>query len=134
MSESTMPPVPRPIPYLAWAQTPLGKAGLLLLLLLLLQWPLILVSDLIAERQRRQADVSGEMGQSWGPEQTVAGPVLAVPVVRTYIITGAGRDAANGARAGRRCRPRRCRFRRSCNPRTGGGAYFTPWYTRLGWT
>lgn len=37
------------------------------------------VTDLVAEREARQAEVEADIAQSWGPPQRLAGPVLAVP-------------------------------------------------------
>ena len=71
---------------LAWVSSPAGKAGMILALLLLMQIPLFMVSGLIAEREGRQNEVLTGFRRSWGPAQTVAGPVLAVP----YLKTGAG--------------------------------------------
>lgn len=55
--------------------------GLLMLALLI---PLAMVSGLISERQMRHEQTANEVANSWGLEQTLAGPVLRVPyVVRT---------------------------------------------------
>ncbi|HUH84674.1 MAG TPA: inner membrane CreD family protein, partial [Stellaceae bacterium] len=52
---------------------PIG--GLLLLMLV----PLAYVGGLIDERQEREAEVLSEFKSSWGPQQTLYGPVLIVP-------------------------------------------------------
>lgn len=51
-------------------------SGILILILLI---PLMLVEDLISERQYRQAAVIEEIGQIWGRSQRLVGPMLAVP-------------------------------------------------------
>ena len=58
---------------------PAIKIALVGALFLLMLLPLNLVSNLIAERQQRQADVLKEFTTSWGPSQAVVGPILAVP-------------------------------------------------------
>jgi len=66
---------------MSWIATPAAKAGAIIVLLLLMQIPLYMVSSLSAERQARQNDVLAGFRHDWGPAQTVAGPVLAVPYV-----------------------------------------------------
>jgi inner membrane protein len=67
-----------PISY-AWTSSPAAKAGMILVLLLLMQIPLYMVSNLIDERQGRQEDVQADFRRSWGPAQVFSGPILAVP-------------------------------------------------------
>lgn len=52
--------------------------GILLLALLL---PLLAVQGLVREREQRRSETESEIIQSWGGEQTVAGPILTVPYV-----------------------------------------------------
>jgi inner membrane protein len=66
-------------------RTPAAKIGFLLGLLLLLQIPQLMVSGLIDERVTRQAGVRIGFQQAWGPEQTVANPMLVVPY--TVLVT-----------------------------------------------
>src|SRR2546425_2493808 len=49
--------------------------GLAVLLLLPIEW----IRGLIAERQTRHAAVKAELASTWGGQQTLLGPVLAVP-------------------------------------------------------
>ncbi len=49
--------------------------------MLLFLLPIELLRDLVQERQWRQEGVVGEIGQLWGPPQTLVGPLLAVPVI-----------------------------------------------------
>lgn len=60
-------------------RSPAGKVGTILGLLLLMQIPLMMVGGLIGEREARQGEVLAGFRRGWGPEQTVAGPVLVVP-------------------------------------------------------
>jgi inner membrane protein len=66
-------------------RTPAAKIGFLLGLLLLLQIPQMMVSSLIAERETRQASVQSGFQTEWGPEQSVASPMLVVPY--TVLVT-----------------------------------------------
>ncbi len=50
--------------------------GFLILLMLV---PGILVSDLVKERQQRQADVVQEVSSKWAGPQTISGPILMLP-------------------------------------------------------
>jgi inner membrane protein len=58
---------------------PAVKVLLIGLLLLSMLIPLDYVSGLIKEREARQAEVASEFQRSWGPSQSVLGPVLVVP-------------------------------------------------------
>jgi len=58
---------------------PAVKVLLIGFLLLLMLIPLDYVSGLIKEREARQAEVAAEFQRSWGPSQSVLGPVLVVP-------------------------------------------------------
>ena len=97
-SPPSFPVPPAPVTPYAWASSPAGKAGLILVLLLLMQIPLYLVSGLISERQGRQAEVLTGFRRSWGPAQTLAGPVLAVPYVRSAQTGKPGDKPADDAR------------------------------------
>ena len=63
---------------------------LLGLLVLLLQYPLDKLDDLIRERQQSFDSVAADMAEKWGGEQAVAGPFLIVP----YLVTR--QDALQG--------------------------------------
>lgn len=78
MTDPKTPNTPKP---LSWAplRTPAGKIGMILILLLLMQIPHFMVGGLIEEREVRQAEVLAGFRHGWGPEQTVAGPMLIVP-------------------------------------------------------
>lgn len=58
---------------------PALKLLLIGLLLLLMLVPVGYVASLIDERQARHAEVLNEFRNSWGPQQTVLGPILVVP-------------------------------------------------------
>jgi inner membrane protein len=73
------PAAPSPKSFHLWISSPAAKAAMILALLLLMQIPLLMVANLISEREGRQNEVLTSFRQNWGPAQTVLGPVLAVP-------------------------------------------------------
>jgi inner membrane protein len=81
--EPPPPPLPRPLlPLPGWARNPLLRKALALGLLgLLFLLPIGLLTELVQERASRQWQVDQEIAQLWGPPQTLAGPLLLVPVV-----------------------------------------------------
>ena len=62
-----------------WADAPGVKLALIALLLLAMLIPTGLVSSVISEREERQEEVRLDIARSWGPAQSVIGPVLVVP-------------------------------------------------------
>jgi inner membrane protein len=64
-----------------WLSSPLLRKGLFLFVLILLfLLPLQLVRELVGERAWRQYEVEQEIGQLWGPNQIVSGPLIVLPV------------------------------------------------------
>ncbi len=63
----------------AWARRPAFKLCSIGALLILLLLPSTWVNGVIGEREARQAEVRAEIARSWGPEQSVLGPILVVP-------------------------------------------------------
>ncbi len=74
VSSSPPPPVHR-----NWLESPAVKLGVVSGMLLAMLIPTALVSSIVSEREDRQAEVRESIAQSWGPSQTVVGPVLVVP-------------------------------------------------------
>ncbi len=72
----------------------LFKVALLLVLFLLLCIPLAQVENLTFQRGESRAEAAAELAQTWAGEQTLAGPLLLVPVTERW--TEDVRDA-NGA-------------------------------------
>lgn len=66
--------------------------GILALLLLI---PAGMVGRLIDERESRQTQVTREIGDKWGLEQTVTGPVVAIPYVEKAV-NSKGREVVTG--------------------------------------
>lgn len=48
-------------------------------LMLIMMIPVALLSELVTERQQRQTEVTAEISSKWASQQTILGPVLAVP-------------------------------------------------------
>ena len=66
---------------------PAVKLGLIAVLILVLQIPLLMVAGQVEERQGRQGEVEREFERGWGPGQAVWGPVLVVPYKYVTYIT-----------------------------------------------
>ena len=70
-------------------RSPAFKFFLILLLIIVLIIPLLLVYELISEREGRAQGVRREVGQLWGPPQQMLGPFLVVPyTVRVEAVQG----------------------------------------------
>ena len=65
---------------------PVLKVVLILAVVIGFLIPLAMIRDVIQERQSRQRSVSQEIGQVWGRQQAVTGPVLAVPFRQGYAV------------------------------------------------
>src|SRR5215468_428799 len=70
-------------------RSPAFKFVLILSLIIVLVVPLLLVYELISERESRAQGVRREVGQLWGPQQQILGPFLVVPyTVRIEAVQG----------------------------------------------
>lgn len=63
----------------AFLNSPLWRACLLGLLVLLLQIPILLIYNVTSERQTRQQEAIREVTSKWGKEQSLAGPRIVIP-------------------------------------------------------
>ncbi|MFK7896386.1 MAG: cell envelope integrity protein CreD [Myxococcota bacterium] len=61
-------------------------------LILLLQIPMLMVRDVIRERQAERQNAIGEINRSWGQSQIVEGPRLVVPYEFTWVETRVDKD------------------------------------------
>lgn len=59
--------------------SPLWRACLLGLLVLLLQIPILLIHGVVSERRTRQQEATREVTSKWGREQSLAGPRIVIP-------------------------------------------------------
>ena len=62
------------------------KIGTIVIIGLLLLIPRNMIKELIHERQQRQTDAIYDVSSKWGYEQTITGPVLAIPYTETTYI------------------------------------------------
>lgn len=58
------------------------KVGVIFLLTLILQVPILMIDGTIGERQQRSSEAEMEISAKWGREQTVIGPILTIPCER----------------------------------------------------
>ncbi len=71
------------------------RAGVVAVLVLLLLIPLAMVEELVREREYRKDDAMREVGQVWGGNQVLTGPVLSVPFMATErVVLDNGRTEA----------------------------------------
>ncbi len=64
---------------------PVLKVMLILIMVLGFLVPLAMIRDVIQERQHRQQSVIHEIGQVWGSQQNIVGPILVVPYRTPYV-------------------------------------------------
>lgn len=86
MDHPTEPPV---LPNGRGQNAVLLKVGAIGVLLLLLQVPLFLTHGLVRERKQYQAQATNEVSATWGREQAIIGPVLAVRVLPPFLFVSA---------------------------------------------
>ncbi len=63
----------------ALVQSPILRAAMIGILILLLLIPLVVVGGLVRERESTRATVETEVAEKWGGSQSLVGPVLSVP-------------------------------------------------------
>ncbi len=64
--------------------SPILRAFLVALLVLLLQIPILLLHGVISERQTRQRQAAQEVTSKWGREQSLAGPSIIIPYLKQW--------------------------------------------------
>ena len=67
-----------------WRKSFTAKLIMIGLVVLLCQIPVLMVDGLISRRQDLAQDVEAEIATKWGYRQKVSGPLLAIPLSRTY--------------------------------------------------
>jgi len=90
------------------------KLGVIAALIAVLHVPLLFVWGTLKQRESLRAEAVVEIGRSWGGEQTLVGPVLAVPYT---VLTRVTRQTATGDRTIQTEEMREVK----------GTAYFLPW-------
>lgn len=93
---ATHPPVaPPPAPPRAKGErSPGAKLAIAVLIAVALMVPLLMVYGLLWDRQQQAQTAQASIGQGWGGQQTIAGPVIVIPyrAVETQTVTENGRD------------------------------------------
>lgn len=64
--------------------SPIWRACLLGLLVLLLQIPILLIHGVVSERRTRQQEATREVTSKWGKEQSLAGPRIVIPYLEHH--------------------------------------------------
>src|SRR6478735_2312256 len=59
------------------------KGFLIAILVLMLLIPTVLIQELIRERKDRQEEATAEVSSKWAGQQTIAGPVIAIPFMES---------------------------------------------------
>ncbi|MCO4782942.1 MAG: cell envelope integrity protein CreD [Candidatus Cloacimonetes bacterium] len=59
------------------------KCGIIIFLVVLLIIPINMITDLVAERQSSRKHVIQEISHKWGQSQTIIGPILSIPYIRS---------------------------------------------------
>ena len=59
-------------------------------LTLLLQIPIVMIAELVSERQERRREAVAEVSSKWGNAQIITGPALVVPYTHLWTEAGAG--------------------------------------------
>jgi len=62
-----------------WVRSPIARAAVIGVLILLLLIPLAMVGMLVEEREATRFAVEREVAEKWGSEQSLVGPILSVP-------------------------------------------------------
>lgn len=62
-----------------WVQSPILRAMVIGILILLLLIPLAMVGVLVGDREATRASVEREVAEKWGGQQSLVGPILSVP-------------------------------------------------------
>ncbi len=63
----------------AWVRSPILRAAVIGVLILLLLVPLAMVGVLVGERETTRMTVEREVAEKWGGQQALVGPILSVP-------------------------------------------------------
>lgn len=72
-----------------WSKSKLlVKSGIIGFIILILQIPAFYVTDLIAEREKRQKEAIAEVSSKWAGRQNIIGPVVVLPFWQTHTDTG----------------------------------------------
>lgn len=90
----SVPSVPPPNPSARSERSPGVKLVIAVLIAVALMVPLLMIYGLLWDRQQQAQTAQAAIGQGWGGQQTIAGPVIVIPyrATETNTVTENGRD------------------------------------------
>lgn len=90
----SVPPVPSPNPPARSERSPGVKLVIAVLIAVALMVPLLMIYGLLWDRQQQAQTAQASIGQGWGGQQTIAGPVIVIPyrATETNTVTENGKD------------------------------------------
>jgi inner membrane protein len=90
----SVPPAPPPHSPARGERSPGVKLVIAVLIAVALMVPLLMVYGLLWDRQQQAETAQASIGQGWGGQQTIAGPVIVIPYLatETQTVTENGRD------------------------------------------
>jgi len=89
--------VPAKSPFQSVQQSHLLRLIVIGVLVLSLQIPVLLIKNVVRERQARRNEAAQEITSKWGNAQTIVGPMLVVPYIKHFVETD--RDGKEKTRA-----------------------------------
>ncbi|WP_428628488.1 cell envelope integrity protein CreD [Sphingopyxis sp.] len=90
----SVPPVTSPVPPARSERSPGVKLVIAVLIAVALMVPLLMIYGLLWDRQQQAQTAQASIGQGWGGQQTIAGPVIVIPyrATETNTVTENGKD------------------------------------------
>lgn len=90
----SVPPVPPRDPAARSERSPGVKLVIAVLIAVALMVPLLMIYGLLWDRQQQAQTAQASIGQGWGGQQTIAGPVIVIPyrATETNTVTENGKD------------------------------------------
>jgi len=90
----SVPPVPSPNPPARSERSPGVKLVIAVLIAVALMVPLLMTYGLLWDRQQQAETAQASIGQGWGGQQTIGGPVIVIPyrATETTTVTENGKD------------------------------------------
>jgi inner membrane protein len=90
----SVPPVPPPNPAARSERSPGVKLVIAVLIAVALMVPLLMIYGLLWDRQQQAQTAQASIGEGWGGQQTIAGPVIVIPyrATETNTVTENGKD------------------------------------------
>jgi len=104
-------------PFAGLGRSPLIRLLVVMFLALVLQIPILMIEQLVAERRTRRDTALDQVAASWGRAQTLVGPILVVPYVQQQVeVRADGQQVVRHQRHRLRILPRTLRVRGRLEP------------------